>query len=189
MGITFQRWSDHCRWYNFRVIGKVNVEEYRPQTIPRRGELLAWCGAILLSLVWLGLIYRGQRVLPVIPILSIFFILTAASISLGNWVDHNTRIQLSEDGIRFYNGLRNVNLKWKQIEEVHLSPSQLGTKVQVYGANARFSFRTLAEVKVDGESRGQFGFKNGEKILRQIILNSNLDIIDKPDGDYYYARK
>jgi hypothetical protein len=165
------------------------MREYRPRVIPRRGELFAWGGASLLLIVWVGLIYGGQRVIPLVPILSIFFIFAGVSISLGNWVDRMTRIQLTADGIWFYNGLRKVDLSWKEIKEVHLSHSQLGTKVHVDGENEHFSFRTLAEIKVQGELKGQFGFENGETILRQIILNSRLDIIDKPDGDYYYARK
>ena len=165
------------------------MREYRPRAIPRRGELLAWVGALLVSLVWLGLAYNGQRIIPLVPVLASFFILAGGSISLGNWIDRKTWIQLTDDGMHFYNGLRKVDLGWMEIKEVHLTPSQLGTKVHVYGEKAHFSFRTLAEVKVQGELKGQFGFENGDTILRQIILNSKLDIIDKPDGDYYYARK
>ena len=61
--------------------------------------------------------------------------------------------------------------------------------MEVYGDKSHFSFRTLAEVKVQGEVKGRFGFVQGEEILRQVVLHSNLEIIDEPGAGYYYVRK
>jgi len=44
-------------------------------------------------------------------------------------------------------------------------------------------------VKVRGELKGRFGFVQGEEILRQIVLNSNLEITDDAGAGYIYVRK
>ena len=75
------------------------------------------------------------------------------------------------------------------MNEVRVIPSPWGNKVEVYGEKSHFTFRTLAEVKVRGELKGRFGFAQGEEILRQIVLNSNLEIKDDPGAGYYYVRK
>ena len=54
---------------------------------------------------------------------------------------------------------------------------------------AYFEFRTLGEVKVAGELKGRMGFGEGEEILNEIILNSDLQRIDKSGNGYYYARE
>jgi hypothetical protein len=80
-------------------------------------------------------------------------------------------------------------MEWSEVKEVRVTPSPWGKKVQVYSDVNHFSFRTLAEVSVRGELKGRFGFMRGEEILRQIVLRSNLDIIDEPGGGFYYVRK
>ncbi len=40
-----------------------------------------------------------------------------------------------------------------------------------------------------GELKGRFGFTRGEEILREIVLRSNLEIMDDTGVGYYYVRK
>lgn len=164
-------------------------QEYRPELLSRRGELIAWGCAILVGFGWLILILNRQRVHPAVVFFEIFLVLAALSISLGNWMDRKTVIRLSESGLEFHNGLRNIHLDWLQVREVRVSPSQWGKKVQVIADRAYFAFRTLGEVKVQGEVKGRMGFEKGEQILEQIILKAKLEMTEHTGGVYFYAHK
>jgi hypothetical protein len=148
--------------------------EYRPELISRRGELIAWVSFLLVGITWIILIFNRQQYCLAVPILAIILLLAALSISLGNWMDRNTVLCLSNHGVTFKNGLRNVNIPWHNIQEVQVLPAQWGKKVHVIADQAHFHFHLLGEVKVRGEVKGQVGFVEGESILQQIIDNSNL---------------
>ena len=104
-------------------------------------------------------------------------------------MDRRTVLVIGEDSLEFRNGLRRINISWQDISEVRVNPSQWGKKVQVYGQRTYFSFRTISEVKVQNEIKGRFGFEQGDDILRQIILHSGLEIVERQGEGYYYARK
>jgi hypothetical protein len=163
--------------------------EYKPELISRRGEAIAWVCFLLVALGILILILSGQPLTWLVVLLEAMLLFSAALISLGNWSDRKTALRLDERRIEFKNGLRQVQLDWDEIKEVRVTPSPWGNKVEVYGGKSHFSFRTLAEVKVRGELKGRFGFVRGEEILRQVVLHSNLEIIDEPGAGYYYVRK
>jgi hypothetical protein len=40
-----------------------------------------------------------------------------------------------------------------------------------------------------GELKGRMGFAMGEEILRQLVLKSGLQIVDRQGEGYYYARQ
>ena len=163
-------------------------EEFRPQLISRRGELIAWATALMVLAAWYILRQSGQALLPVVPILAILLLLAALSISLGNWMDRHTYIRLEDSGVIFHNGLRNVHLHWDQIKQVDVTPSKWGKKVQVLGDHAHFGFRTLGEVEAYGKSIGSMGFENGEWILEQILERGGLQARHQQESGYYYTR-
>lgn len=111
------------------------------------------------------------------------------SISLGNWMDRRTVIHIDQKGIRFKNGVRNVELAWREVKEVRVLPTRWGKKVQVFGERAFFEFRTLGEVMIGGELKGRMGFIEGEEIMQEIINNSKLHVIKESGENYYYARE
>ena len=151
--------------------------------------MIAWVSAIIVTFGGLILVLNGERVNTAVILMEVILLFSALSISLGNWMDRKTVLSIDEGGVGFRNGLRNTYLAWSEINEVSVSPSQWGKKVQIYGGKNHFSFRTLVEVKVQGELKGRFGFSQGEDLLRQIILNSGLEIIDEPGNGFYYVRK
>jgi len=177
------------RWYNFAVIIDQPFQEYQPELVSRRGEALAWVSTLLVALGIIILILSGQGLSWLVVLLQVILFLSAAIISLGNWSDRKTVLRLDDRGIDFRNGLRRVQLNWSEVKEVRVTPSPWGKKVQVYGEQNHFSFRTLAEVTVRGELKGRFGFTRGEEILREIVLRSNLEIMDDTGVGYYYVRK
>jgi hypothetical protein len=165
------------------------VKEYRPELIPRRGEIIAWTGVLMVGLVWLLLALTNQRVVFVIPALFVILCLSALLISLGNWIDRRTVMRMDEQGIEYKNGLRKVRLAWLEIEEVRVVPSRWGNRVQVSSQRNTFAFHTLGEVRMHGELKGRMGFAMGEEILRQLVLKSGLQIVDRQGEGYYYARQ
>lgn len=167
---------------------KPGVHQYQPELIPRRGEVIAWActGMALLAALILRI---GQYTIPWgLALLVVLFFVAACLISLGNFVDRRTRLTINPDGVVFYNVLRTVQLSWKNIREIRVFPSKLGDKVQVFGEDTLFQFRTLGEVHMNGEMKGRMGFAQGDSILRTLILQAGLQIVDRAGDGYYYAR-
>jgi hypothetical protein len=156
------------------VKNDLGTQEFRPEPIPRRGELVAWACTLLVSGAWYWMARNGQGVHPAIPLLAIPLLLAALSISLGNWMDRVTRLRMSREGIAFQNGLRNVQLGWDEIRQVQVMPANWGKRVEVLGEKAHFRFYTLGEVKMAGQVKGRTGFSAGEQILMRILERGNL---------------
>jgi len=162
--------------------------EYHPELIPRRGEWIAWGSTLIVSATWIILRLNQRPVFLAVPFLAITLMLAALGISLGNWMDRQTVIRLGEVGVEFDNGLRQVRLTWPEVHQVRVFPSRWGNKVQVFGEQVYFSFRTLGEVHLQGELKGRMGFENGEEILRQIVLLSGLQTKEREGEVIYYVR-
>ncbi len=174
-------------------------KEYRPELIPRKGERIAWL-LLILALVYLGVgIWSDDGLTWVAIIFVSLMILSAGSITLGNWVDRNTVLRLNTQGVRFSNGLRNVFLKWDEVREVRVLASAWGRRVQVrgpatstssspLGIRTGFTFRTLGEVIMQGELKGRIGFADGEYILKKILESSGLQKMETTEKSSYYSR-
>lgn len=161
--------------------------EFRPELISRRGEWTAWALALAASLgMWF--LNRGGYIPIWAWIFWAFLLLSGVSISLGNWLDRNSVIWLEKDGIRFENGLRRVRLRWPEIQKVAVLPSRWGKSVQVIGEKSHFRFKTLGEVKFQGEVRGRTGFPHGQEILDVILREAGLKLVEESNNAYYYAR-
>lgn len=163
--------------------------EFRPELISRRGEFISWVTTLMGLVTWAALIVIGESAPVGLIILTVFLLLAALSISLGNWMDRQTRIRLEVDGIGFQNGLRRAHLRWDEIQQVQVYPSNWGDKVRVLGPQARFDFRTLGEVTVRGDVKGRMGFVEGEKILEHILDKTHLREVQRSGSGYYYARE
>ncbi len=168
---------------------EVMKQEFRPELLPRRGEVLAWLTTILWFLAWTILSLMGREIFRFVPVMAFLFLGIAASISLGNWVDRQTVLCLMENGVTFKNGLRTVYLTWDEINQIQVFGSSWGRKVRVIGELAHFDFRTLGELTMGGEVKGRMGFTMGEEILRQILQNTGLKEVEHTGNSYYYARR
>jgi hypothetical protein len=160
---------------------------YIPERLPRRGEFSAWALTIVTAF---GFYVLSRPV--AIPFLAWFFIavftFSAASISLGNWMDRHTFIRIEPDGVVFENGLRKTHLPWDAIQEVRTSPSRWGTSVHVIGERAHFSFFTLGEMQFRGRVRARTGFAEGKLILDQIIRAAGLTNMLQDGQSTVYSR-
>lgn len=103
-------------------------------------------------------------------------------------MDRKTFIFLNNNGLKFQDGLRNIELDWDEIGKVEIFPSQWGKKVAVCGKSRRFNFRTLGVVELRGEIKGRIGFVEGDSILKTILERSQLSSVHKLANSYYYTR-
>jgi len=149
------------------------TKTYTPERLPRRGEFIAWALTVATALGFYFLSRPGP--LPLVAwLLVTFFAISAASISLGNWMDRQTFVRLEPEGVVFENGLRKVRLTWEAIQEVHTSPGRWGTSVRVIGGQAHFAFTTLGEMEFRDRVRLRTGFAEGKFILDEIIRSAGL---------------
>jgi hypothetical protein len=165
-------------------------QEYRPELIPRRGELVAWIMTMMAFTAWVAIYRLGLPISPGLKFLAVFLGLAALAISLGNWMDRRTRLSLDGEGLSFENGLRKAHLRWAEIERVEVLPSKWGSKVRVMAGIPHFDFRTLGEVRMQEQVKGRMGFEKGDQILREIIMRAHLkQVCGSEEGVYYYTRE
>ena len=164
------------------------VREFRPELMPRRGEMNAWLLAVAAAASLLIL----NQTLEIVPgwtwVFCGFLTFSALSISFGNWMDRKTYIALEANGINFENGLRHVRLSWHEVQKVAVLPARWGKSVQVVGEKSHFDFKTLGEVNFQGEMRGRTGFADGQAILDIILHETGLELVEESNSAYYYAR-
>lgn len=166
--------------------------EFRPELLSRRGELISWSAVLVVAAAWVILVLNGFSAPIALVVLEILLLLASSAISLGNWMDRRTVLRLEPDGVAFENGLRSTRLAWDDIREVRVYSSGWSSKVRVSGDDGHFSFRTLGEVRVRGETRDRIGFVQGRHILNRIVEAAGLREIKPADaqaGTRYYARE
>ena len=164
------------------------VKIYHPEQASRRGEATAWGLAVLVAAAWLILLVLDQPVPGAVRVMCILLAIFALGISLSNWMDRKTTLIMRPVGIEFTNGLRHVSLTWDQVCGVQVYFSQWGKKVSVVGERQHFDFRTLGEVKVQGEVKGRLGFLMGETILAQVLESAGLRLVSSSDKEQRYER-
>ena len=163
------------------------VREFRPELLSRRGEYFAWSVSVgMITALTIGSISWGS--LPFFYwAFSVFLLFTAASISLGNWMDRRAVLRMDSDGIHFENGLRLVRLMWPEVQNVAVVPTRLGKRVQVQSAQSHFTFKTMGESSWGGKLF-RTGFAAGDEILKSILKECQMTMMAKKDGMLYYAR-
>ena len=150
--------------------------------MPRRGEFIAWALTVVVALGFYFFSQPGP--MPVLAWFSfIFFAFSAASISLGNWMDRRTFIRMEPDGVLFENGLRKTHLTWEAVREVRTLQTRGGISVQVIGVRAHFTFSTLGEMQFRSQVHARTGFAEGKLILDEIIRAARLTKILQ-DGQF-----
>lgn len=161
-------------------------QEFTPERLSRRGEYTAWGMALLTAAAWIILDLAGRPLPGGFRTLAIFLVVLALGISLSNWMDRRTSLQLRPEGVHFVNGLRNVTLPWGDIRRVEVLPGGWGKKVRVFGSQAYFEFRTLGEVRVQGDVKGRMGFPEGDQILQAILQGAHLHLVEETSGGARY---
>lgn len=151
---------------------EVHTREYRPAPVSRKNELVSWGVAFLLISSVVLTSMQGQAVPLAITVLTVFVGLAAVVISFGNWMERKTILVVATGHIHYQNGVRRATLAWDQIQQILVDEDRLSKKVTIIGEQAHFRFRLLSEPRYKGEVRGQFGFEEGDEIMRIITERS-----------------
>lgn len=165
----------------------LTTREFRPELMPRRGELMAWLAGVGMAVGLFLATSRWGSPSFIFWMFGFFLLFSAASISLGNWMDRRSVIRLGADGIAFENGLRSVRLGWPEVQNVAVVPTRLGKRVQVQGAQSHFTFKTMSESTLAGQQI-RTGFAEGQEILDAVLKECGLQVKAEKDGMVYYAR-
>ena len=162
--------------------------EFRPEKVSRTGEIITWILAVItvITLVFLWSQNAGVSIWQVT--FTVLMLTAAGGSSLSSWMDRSTVLILRPEGVDFRNGLRDVSVNWDDLEEVQIFPSRFGNRVNVFGSQSHFNFRTMVEVTNRSGRSSSMGFSQGEFITQQIIKNSGLQETLKNDRARYYAR-
>jgi hypothetical protein len=162
---------------------------YQPDVLSRRNEFVAWGSFALAGLGVLFFQNYADAALPqwVLTGVGVLFVL-AAGLSLGNWMDRRTSLQISAEGLEFRNGLRHIVMVWREVEALQIKPSRVGNAVRVTGRKGRFSFTVSGGVKILGKTQAKFGFSNGDEIIKEIVRRSGLSLVSHTAASTYYAR-
>ncbi len=164
--------------------------DFRPVQLSRRSELIAWGLSAVLFITWWILQANQAALSGTAALLLAFMVFSASTMSLANWMDRRTHLTLDDSGVFFENGLRRVRLDWDDIRTVRVIPAQAGSdRVQVLGTGAHFEFRTLAEVRLNGEVKGRAGFAEGDAILETVLGRAGLSKQGDEAAYTYYARE
>lgn len=149
--------------------------------------MLAWLASIGMLIGLFLATIRWGTVSFVFWLFGGLLLFSAASISLGNWMDRRSFIRLDADGIAFQNGIRSVRLTWPEVQNVAVIPTRLGKRVQVQSAESHFTFKTMGE-STFGTQQFRTGFPDGQEILETVLKNCGLQVKAEKDGMVYYAR-
>ena len=160
---------------------------YRPEISSRSSEYIAW-GLALATLFAVIVLGRNQEIPAWAWFLLVMFVFSGAVISLGNWVDRKTLLEFDEEGVHFANGLRDVTMKWQEIEHVWEGKGRVGMMVQVLSQTGHFSFILPSEMKFQGEVKSKIGFSEGVEIRDQIIKLAGLNETKDHNKGILYSR-
>lgn len=152
----------------------VAVGMYQPVLADRRGELIAWllatgsaAGTILHSLRLAELSVWGLG-------LTVFLILTGATITFANWLDRRTWIRLTSAAIEYSSPLRKQGMDWADICRLDASRVGNGWRITVRSEDGQFSFRTSSSLRFGSSPEFRLGFPEGEGIARTVRLQAGL---------------
>jgi hypothetical protein len=164
------------------------TREFRPHLSARSSEITTWTLVALTGAAW-WFLSRGDSIAPsFITWMFSIFVFVALGTSLGNWMDRQTVLRLTSQGVEFSNGLRNVKLKWDAIRAVNVTPSRWGQSAHVVGETGHFQLRLSSEVNLLGRVKEPIGFADSQEILHEVIERSGLMRVEHDQPGSYYAR-
>ena len=81
---------------------------------------------MLLLAGWFYLVLQGVGAHAIFLVLGIITLLMSIMLSIGGYVDRHTNIRVKNESIVFENGLRVIELRWEEIQSLHVFPSKMG---------------------------------------------------------------
>lgn len=163
-------------------------QTYKPIQNSRRPELLAWFFSFCIIFI---LIFSPQTGLFRIGgvILATFFLLSAVTISLGNWQNRNSVLKLSKDKIWYFNGVKELSFTWDEIQRVEVFRGRFNDKINLVSESGSISFDIIGLEQFNQDKTPYYGFREGAEILNFILKQTNLNEQKQDGSGYYYYQK
>jgi len=164
-------------------------EAFQPAKPNRRGELLAWACCLTLA-VTAAVQARVTEGFPYTAVaLLAFFFLAGATTSFGNWLERQTSVRLTPDGVTYSSPIRNLSLGWEKIETLTALPAGQGWRLVVQGAGRLFQFRTPVPPVEGGREAVPIGFPDGERMAGLIRSCARLSAPIEEEGAWVCRKK
>lgn len=160
------------------------LQTYKPRINSRRPELMAWIFSLSIILFLIAQPQTGFFAIGGV-ILAVFFIFSALTISIGNWVNRKTELSFNKDEICFYNGIRKTCFQWEDITRMEIYPGRFNDKISLLKEAERLNFDVIGSNETIPPSSPRYGFEEGEKILDIILDRTNL-VNQRYEGQGYY---
>jgi len=161
----------------------------KPLENPRKSEYMAWIFVILLVLILIYFPASGSIRIGGI-LFTAFFLISGVFMSIGNWMSRVAELRLHEEGIRYSNGIQELEFRWEEIVRVEVYAGRFNDKISLISSERRMSFDLSIEKVLNGKPITQIGFQDGALILETILVKSGLDQKEKQfaQGYYYYSK-
>ena len=148
--------------------------DHQPIQSNRRGELLAWLSTLGAAIGSLLLAWRTGQMPGLAVTAVILFGAIAMLISFGNWVERNTKLQLTKERIRYRSPLRKESLSWDDVHELRVSKSKQGWRIQVVGESGSFHYQSQGRLQFADIDSMELGVASGLLIAAFIRKQSKL---------------
>lgn len=157
-------------------------------TLNRSGERVAWLLVLALGILDAALLSRIGSISLIAIIFTILFLLAAVASSFSNWLEQNTKINVSESGLVYQTPMRRVAMTWQIINSLMLTRRGAGWYVMVVGNQSTFTFQTPTSIKGPIGREARTGIESGEQLAAMIARQADLFEL-KLEGDVWVCRR
>lgn len=161
---------------------------HQPLQSNRRGELLAWLSTLGAAIGSGVILWRSGQAPGLGVTAFILFGLIAILISFGNWVERNTELQVTKEGVSYHSPLRRRSFSWQEVEQVRIMDSRHGWRVQVIADHGSFHYQSQGWLEFGGVDSMELGFPAGLAIAAFIQQRCHLDEQHRDGSEWVYRR-
>lgn len=147
---------------------------FKPQALDRYGERLAWSLAAALTALTLFMFWRQGVWIAALIVITSLCIVAALLISYGNWMERRTEIEVTAQGLRYRNPLRELRADWGSIMAVFIYPRGDGWRVIIESDSTSFSFQTQTTLRLGWGREVETGIIDGLLLTSNIVGSARL---------------
>ncbi len=164
-------------------------QTYQPVPIPPRGEVVAWLFTLALAGLS-GILLSRTGTLPFWAMLftGLAFLL-ALSIRFSRWLEANTSISLTREGIHYTSPIRQHQFAWVEIDHLSAFKAGNGWRIVVQTELGGFRFQTATTLKGLRGAEVHTGYPHGDEIVGQILQNVDFQPPEFVDRSWVWRRE
>jgi hypothetical protein len=157
-------------------------------TLNRSGEQVAWLLVFALGVLCAVLLSRLGSISLIALIFTFLFLIAALAISFSNWLERNTKITVSANGLVHQTPIRRVEMTWWEVGSLRLTRRGAGWYVMVVGDQRFFTFQTPTTIQGPLGREVRTGIESGEQLAAMIARQADL-LEPNLEGDVWVCRR